>query len=280
MLTAEITDISNDLYAFYALQKGLVSAPSLSFGTYDLEDLNERALSGEGADLMKVSCAVLPEVLDDYIPLPVGGAFVKRLSPKLVWGKEGKAEALDSCELLVPGFKTTAFLLTKIFFPEIKKFCEMPYNKILESLASGDKRPALLIHSTEELEEKYELREFASLSSLWFENTKAEFLPLGCLVAKRSLGYKVLCDLTRSLRNSLEFSKTNEKEVFDWILEKHPHLSLEALRSSVRAWVNEETFSLSEKGESSLKVLIEKASPLSLSQNEPLVFKEEKSHVS
>ena len=280
MLTAEITDISNDLYAFYALQRGLVSGPSLSLETYDLEDLNERVLSGKGADLMKVSCAVLPQILDNYVPLPVGGAFVKRLSPKLVWGKEGKVEALDSCELLVPGFKTTAFLLTQIFFPEIKSFCEMPYDKILESLASGDKRPALLIHSTEELEEKYELREFASLSSLWFENTKAEFLPLGCLVAKRSLGYEVLCELTQSLRKSLEFSKTHEEEVFDWILKENPHLSLEALRSSVRAWVNEETFSLSEEGEGSLRALVEKASSLNLSQNESLVFKDEKSHVS
>ena len=274
MLTAQITDIANDLYTSYALQKGFVVSPLLKFEMYDVEELNKRALSGKGTDLMKVSCSVLPKILDEYISLCVGGAFVKELSPKLVWGQKASVKPLESCELLVPGVHTTAFLLTRIFFPEAKNFCVMPYHEILELLSSGDERPALLIHSAEDIEKKYCLREFASLSSLWFANTQAEFLPLGCLVAKKSLGRDVLKQLTSCLRDSIEYSKAHEEEVFDWILSCSPQLSRDALKNSVKAWVNKETFNLSEKGEESLKILMEKASSTFSYQNKPLVFKD------
>lgn len=256
MFEAQLTDIPNDLYVFGAWLKGKQGLPALRGRYLDLERINKNTLGGLGSDICKVSVAVLPHILDEYIILPVGATLVKNLSPKIVAGKNFTLENKHKSELMVPGKNTTAFLLMKILCPEFTGFCEMPYNEILSALDKGDQRPALVIHSTPALEEKYGLKELVNLSELWFKKSHESLLPLGCLVAKRSLGKEKLSQITKGLVASVSYAEKKPSEILDFVFEKSAEKNKDSILEGLKAWVNEETVYLSKKGRNSLLKLL------------------------
>src|SRR5690625_3268787 len=66
----------NDTFVFHALVHGLIPNTLKFHVTYaDIDQTNYWAANREGPEIMKVSYAALPWVLDDYRLLPCGGAL-------------------------------------------------------------------------------------------------------------------------------------------------------------------------------------------------------------
>ena len=80
----QMTNIPNDLYLFSAWQEAYVNQATLFGKTLDLEDINKNILAGSGSPVSKVSCALLPEIISEYIILPVGATLTRFCSPKIV----------------------------------------------------------------------------------------------------------------------------------------------------------------------------------------------------
>ena len=76
-LSLAISPCPNDTFAFHALVHGLVAgAPPIDVTYADVDVTNTAALDGR-FDLVKVSYAALPWLLDRYALLPCGGALAR-----------------------------------------------------------------------------------------------------------------------------------------------------------------------------------------------------------
>ena len=66
----------NDTFIFHAWAHGLIpGAPKLNVTYADIDITNGLAADGEGPEVLKISYAALPWVLDRYKLLPCGGAL-------------------------------------------------------------------------------------------------------------------------------------------------------------------------------------------------------------
>jgi 1,4-dihydroxy-6-naphthoate synthase len=76
----------NDTFIFHAWVHGLIpGAPKLDVTYADIDITNGLAASGNGPDILKISFAALPWVLDDYALLPCGGAMGRGCGPLVLY---------------------------------------------------------------------------------------------------------------------------------------------------------------------------------------------------
>ncbi|MDQ1680532.1 MAG: 1,4-dihydroxy-6-naphthoate synthase, partial [Frankiaceae bacterium] len=74
MVSLVVSSCPNDTFIVHAWLHGLVpGAPPVTLDFHDVDVANGMAERGE-ADVLKISYAALPWVLDDYRLLPCGGA--------------------------------------------------------------------------------------------------------------------------------------------------------------------------------------------------------------
>src|SRR5215218_7380873 len=103
----------NDTFVFHALVHGLVAgAPRFEVTFADVDVTNTAALDGR-FDIVKVSYAALPWLLDRYELLPCGGALGRGCGP-LVVARPGAVVK----KVAVPGDRTTAYLLFRLWAKE------------------------------------------------------------------------------------------------------------------------------------------------------------------
>src|SRR5262249_28617589 len=99
---------------------GLVDgAPALDVTYADVDVTNTAAVDGQ-FDLVKVSYAALPWLLDGYHLLPCGGALGRGCGPLVLVPEGSDAHDSDPASLTgatvaVPGDRTTAYLLLRLW---------------------------------------------------------------------------------------------------------------------------------------------------------------------
>ncbi|MBI0384157.1 1,4-dihydroxy-6-naphthoate synthase, partial [Streptomyces albiflaviniger] len=110
----------NDTFVFDAWAHGRVpGAPALDVTFADIDITNGMAERGE-FDVLKVSYAVLPWVLDDYALLPCGGALGRGCGPLVLTRQPGEGQPLTGKDLAgktvaVPSERSTAYLLFRLW---------------------------------------------------------------------------------------------------------------------------------------------------------------------
>ena len=85
--------------------------------TYADVDVTNTAAERGAFDLVKVSYAALPWLLDDYELLPCGGALGRGCGP-LVLTRDGRDRPRPARTVAVPGDRTTAYLLFRLWAAE------------------------------------------------------------------------------------------------------------------------------------------------------------------
>ncbi|WP_308408859.1 MqnA/MqnD/SBP family protein, partial [Streptomyces sp. AC627_RSS907] len=100
----------NDTFVFDAWAHGRVpGAPALDVTFADIDVTNGMAERGE-LDVLKVSYAVLPWVLDEYALLPCGGALGCGCGPLVLTSGPADAADLAGRTVAVPSERSTAYL--------------------------------------------------------------------------------------------------------------------------------------------------------------------------
>src|ERR1700754_254770 len=170
-LSLAVSPCPNDTFVFHALVHGLIpGAPEVNLTFADVDVTNTAAERGE-FDLVKVSYAALPWLLDDYRLLPCGGALGRGCGP-LVLARNGNSD-LSGATVAVPGDRTTAYLLFRLWSAgrPPARIEVGPFHRIMPGVADGTYDAGLVIHEARFTFPRYGLVALADLGEWWEAET-------------------------------------------------------------------------------------------------------------
>ncbi|GAA0413376.1 1,4-dihydroxy-6-naphthoate synthase [Streptomyces luteireticuli] len=254
----------NDTFTFDAWAHGRVpGAPALDVTFADIDVTNGMAERGE-FDVLKVSYAVLPWVLDEYALLPCGGALGRGCGPLVLTREElGGPEALAGKTVAVPSERSTAYLLFRLWAAAevpggVGEVVVLPFHEIMPAVRDGKVDAGLVIHEARFTYQNYGLACLADMGDHW-ENTTGLPIPLGAIIAKRSLGEETLRRLADAARTSVRMAWDDPEASRPYVLEHAQEMDPAVTDQHIGLYVNEFTAGLGEDGYAAVRGLLTRA---------------------
>jgi len=248
-----VSPCPNDTFVFHALVHGLIpGAPEVNLTFADVDVTNTAAERGE-FDLVKVSYAALPWLLDDYDLLPCGGALGRGCGP-LVLTKTGRQD-LSGATVAVPGDRTTAYLLFRLWSAgrPPAKIEIVPFNQIMPGVAAGEYDAGLVIHEARFTYPRYGLTALADLGEWWEQETGLP-IPLGAILAKK--GVVDPHEAAEWIRTSVSMAWANPDASRAFVLENAQEMEADVVKQHIDLYVNEFTLDLGKDGYAAADALL------------------------
>lgn len=251
----------NDTFVFDAWAHGRVpGAPALDVTFADIDITNGMAERGE-FDVLKVSYAVLPYVLDEYALLPCGGALGRGCGP-LVLTREAGVD-LTGKTVAVPSEKSTAYLLFRLWAADtladgVGEIVVLPFDQIMPAVRDGKVDAGLVIHEARFTYQNYGLNCLADMGEHW-ERTTGLPIPLGAIIAKRSLGEERLLQLADAVRTSVRMAWDDPEASRPYVQEHAQEMDPAVADQHIGLYVNEFTADLGENGYAAIRGLLTRA---------------------
>lgn len=255
----------NDTFVFHAWVHGLVpGAPSLEVLYADIDITNELATSPTGPDILKISYAALPWVLEQYRLLPCGGALGRGCGPLVLINPEQTATAhpasLTGKRVAIPSERSTAYLLFRLWASQhvpdgVGEIIIMPFHEIMPALRDRKIDAGLVIHEARFTYRDYGLTMLADLGVWWEEDTKLP-IPLGAIIAKRSLDHEQIASWIRA---SVEYAWQHPEASLDYVLKHAQELDPKVVQAHIGLYVNQFTADLGEEGYQAVYTLLHRA---------------------
>ena len=194
---------SDDAFMFYGLASGRVPADGfeLEHVLSDIETLNRAAFEGT-YEITAVSFHAYAHLTDRYVLLPHGASMGDRYGPIVV--SRRNTGSLKGMTVAVPGTLTTAFLVLRLFDPDVE-YVVMPFDRIQEAVHSGQADAGLLIHEGQLTWADEGLSKIVDLGEWWADRTGGLPLPLGGNIIRRDLGPAAIARLSRLLHDSIAY---------------------------------------------------------------------------
>lgn len=255
MISIGITPFVNDTFAFVGIAKELIKT-NLKYSTsyYDLEELNFRSIQEDG-DILKISFNTLGKILDNYILLPVGSCLGFHNGPKIVAKRKFPLSELNNKRIGIPGTNTSSYMLFKLLTPAAREELIFPYQELPDQVLNDNVDCALTIHESRFQIEEMGLTEIGDLFDLWAERTAAP-LPLGGIVAKRSLGAATISQIILDIKQSLLMANKQNLGL-NYAQEFSFNKDLRFIKKNIDLYVNEETLDLSSTGIGAIQTLLD-----------------------
>ncbi|MFE2528798.1 1,4-dihydroxy-6-naphthoate synthase [Streptomyces sp. NPDC059382] len=251
----------NDTFVFDAWAHGRVpGAPELDVTFADIDVTNGMAERGE-LDVLKVSYAVLPWVLEEYALLPCGGALGRGCGP-LVLTREPGVD-LTGGTVAVPSERSTAYLLFRLWaadvLPEgVGKVVVLPFHEIMPAVRDGRVDAGLVIHEARFTYRDYGLHCLADMGEHW-ESTTGLPIPLGAIIARRSLGADTLRALADAARTSVRMAWEDPEASRPYVRAHAQELDPKVADQHIGLYVNEFTADLGDAGYAAVRGLLTRA---------------------
>ncbi len=258
-LTLGFSPCPNDTFIFHALVHGLVDADGYGFRERleDVETLNRLVLAGE-LDVSKISYGLLGFVRDDYVLLRSGGALGRGCGPLLVAREKLSREELRGRRIAVPGRYTTAFLLLRLCAPHLDDFLFLPFHEIMPAVVRGEADAGLIIHESRFTYPEYGLVQLLDLGE-WWGGEAGHPIPLGGIVARRSLGIEAVTAVNRALRASVAYAHAHPGAARPYIRAHSQEMSDEVCAAHIGLYVNRFSLDLEPEGEAAVRALLGRA---------------------
>ncbi len=258
-LTLGFSPCPNDTFIFHALVHGLVPCPGFGFRERleDVETLNRLVLDG-ALDVSKVSSHLLGFIRDDYCLLRSGGALGRGCGPLVVSARFSAMEELKGRRIAVPGRYTTAYLLLRLFDPALDSIVFLPFHEIMGAVQRGDVDAGVIIHESRFTFGDYGLTRLLDLGE-WWERDTGHPIPLGGIVAKRSLGAATVAAIDRSLRASVERAFAHPDAANGYIRAHSQEMGDEVCAAHIGLYVNDFSLDLGSEGEAAVATLLARA---------------------
>ena len=253
----------NDTFVFDAWAHGRVpGAPPLDVTFADIDITNGMAERGE-LDVLKVSYAVLPWVLEDYALLPCGGALGRGCGPLVLTRDEMPAAGLRGRTVAVPSERSTAYLLFRLWAADqvpgdVGDVVVLPFHEIMPAVRDGKVDAGLVIHEARFTYQDYGLHSLADMGEHW-ETTTGLPIPLGAIIARRSLGEEALRGLAEATRASVRQAWDDPEASRPYVREHAQEMDEGVAERHIGLYVNEFTADLGEDGYAAVRGLLTRA---------------------
>ncbi|GHE58952.1 1,4-dihydroxy-6-naphthoate synthase [Streptomyces vinaceus] len=251
----------NDTFVFDAWAHGRIpGAPALDVTFADIDITNGMAERGE-LDVLKVSYAVLPWVLEEYALLPCGGALGRGCGPLVLTREPGLD--LTGKTVAVPSERSTAYLLFRLWAADVLaegvgKVVVLPFHEIMPAVRDGRVDAGLVIHEARFTYQDYGLHRLADMGEHW-ESTTGLPIPLGAIIAKRSLGAETLRALAESARASVRMAWDDPEASRPYVRAHAQELDPAVADQHIGLYVNEFTADLGDAGYAAVRGLLTRA---------------------
>ncbi len=260
-LSLAVSPCPNDTFVFHALVHGLIpGAPEVNLTFADVDVTNTAAERGE-FDLVKVSYAALPWLLDDYDLLPAGGALGRGCGPLVLARDAG--QDLSGATVAVPGDRTTAYLLFRLWSAQRPpaRIEVVPFHQIMPGVADGRYDAGLVIHEARFTYPRHGLVALADLGE-WWESDTGLPIPLGAILARK--GSVDPAAATEWIRNSVSMAWANPDASREFILANAQEMEPEVVQRHIALYVNEFTLDLGRDGLAAADALLQRAAAADL----------------
>lgn len=256
----------NDTFVFHAWVHGLLpGAPKLDVQYADIDITNNLAAGGNGPEVLKISYAALPWVMSEYALLPCGGALGRGCGP-LVLTNGGMSvtndpSVLSGRRIAVPSERSTAYLLFRLWAAQqvpggVGEIVVMPFHEIMPAVRDGLIDAGLVIHEARFTYPSYGLSLLVDLGN-WWEGDTGFPIPLGAIIARRSLD---LAAIARWTRASVEYAWAHPEASRNYILSHAQEMDPQVAQAHIDLYVNEFTADLGENGYAAVATLLRRAS--------------------
>lgn len=259
-----ISTCPNDTFAFHGLLSRAVDWRGLDFRTelIDIQQLNDRLFAGE-FDVAKASFHAALHLAQTTIVLPSGSALGFGVGPLLLAAEPDSTPANLQQLTLCPGRHTTASLLFALFFPDTTRVEHVVFSEIMPALQQRRADFGVCIHEGRFTWQQHGLGLVEDLGTRWEAETDSP-LPLGGIIARRSLPRETLATIQAVIRDSLEFALADRAAALPTMRKYAQEFDDEVLMQHVDLYVNEWTLDLGQTGSVALKQLCERARSIGL----------------
>ncbi len=247
----------DDAFMFHALANGKIDTGDLEFvhELQDIETLNRRALKGD-LEVTAVSIHAYAHLLHKYALLPSGCSMGDRYGPMVVARKPTTIEGLKKLRIAVPGTMTTAFLTLRLLLPEGFEFEVIPFDQIIDAVASGKFDAGLIIHEGQLTFQNQGLHLVVDLGVWWQEKTGLP-LPLGGNVVRKDLGPALMKRISDLIKQSIRYALDHRQEALQHALKYARDMDISLADKFVGMYVNEWTLDYGPRGRAAVRRLLE-----------------------
>src|SRR5204862_3441147 len=193
---------------------------------------------------------------DRYVLLPHGASMGDRYGPIVV--SRRSTGSLKGMTVAVPGTLTTAFLVLRLFDPDVE-YVVMPFDRIQEAVHSGQADAGLLIHEGQLAWADEGLSKIVDLGEWWADRTGGLPLPLGGNIIRRDLGPAAIARLSRLLHDSIAYGLEHRDEAVEYAMQFGRGLDRSRTDRFVGMYVNDLTLEYGERGRLAVARLLDEA---------------------
>jgi len=254
-----ISTCPNDTFAFHALMTRRVDWRGLDFEVelLDIQQLNDSLFAGE-FDVAKASFHAALLLADDCVVLPSGSALGFGVGPLLLAARPGETPHSADQITLCPGKQTTATMLLRMFYPDKTTVRQVVFSDIMPALQNGTADFGVCIHEGRFTWKEQNLALVEDLGTRWERETESP-LPLGGIVARRSLGDDVIANVQAVIHDSIRYALAHRDEPLATMRRYAQEFDDEVLMRHVDLYVNDWTIHLGTVGTAALAKLGQKA---------------------
>lgn len=254
-----ISTCPNDTFAFHALIEKAVDWRGLNFEVelLDIQQLNDRLFAGD-FDVAKASFHAAMLLAQSCVVLPSGSAIGFGVGPLLLAARDAEQPRDANQVTLCPGRHTTAMMLFQIFYPNTTRVEQVLFSDIMPRLMNRQADFGVCIHEGRFTWQDQNLALVEDLGTRW-EATTGSPLPLGGIIARRSLGDESIGRAQAVIRDSIEYAIADRDAALPTMRRHAQEFDDEVLMRHVDLYVNQWTRDLGPAGAAALKRLAAEA---------------------
>jgi 1,4-dihydroxy-6-naphthoate synthase len=252
----------DDAFMFYALAQDppLIQSHHWRFEhiLQDIQTLNQRAMKSE-LEISAISIHAFPYVAQNYGLMSCGASMGDGYGPMIVTREPMSIDQLRGKTIAVPGVLTTAFLTLQLLLgkssPSTFSYEVTMFDEIPARVARGEVDAGLLIHEGQLTYQSLGLHLVVDLGVWWQAQTGLP-LPLGGNVIRRDLGADAMLQVTRVLRDSIQYSLDHRAEAVRYAMQFGRDLTPELADRFVGMYVNHWTLDYGRRGRDAIELLL------------------------
>ncbi|MEZ6032397.1 MAG: 1,4-dihydroxy-6-naphthoate synthase [Planctomycetaceae bacterium] len=259
-----ISTCPNDTFAFHGLLTRQVDWRGLKFEIelIDIQQLNDRLFAGD-FDVAKTSFHAALLLSDKTVVLPSGSALGFGVGPLLLSARQAALPENATQTTLCPGKHTTAALLFQLFYPGTTQIRHTVFSEIMPQLKQLKADFGVCIHEGRFTWQHEGLGLVEDLGTRWERETSCP-LPLGGIVARRTLSHETISAIQAVLMDSLQLALADRTEPLPTMRQYAQEFDDSVLMQHVDLYVNDWTIDLGGAGKHALQQLSKRAKSIGL----------------